>query len=405
MKFAYFMPKSFCRSSWFVRLAVNFTVILLFLGCIRQPYGEPILIENIVESEKIEVYIDPAFARAQEIVSGMDNRLLAAQVLISGIDGAGRLRPYMAELLTEIPTGGIMLFKYNLDTDNDSIRSLVTQTKAVILEESGIAPFMAVDHEGGSVIRFNREIVSLPSAAAYWEVFEKEGMNAALLKIARDSLKDALVINELGINMNFAPVAEHLTDDNRVFYSRRSYGPDPDFTARASLAFLQSMEKAGIICVVKHFPASAGTDPHYSKSVLNSKEDELDELVSPFAYLIKKGARAIMAAHTLIPAVDSEIASLSSVVMRNWLRGGLGFDGIIVSDDFIMAAAGNQKPETAAVLSLAAGSDMILVWPANLRKTHNAIITAVENESLSRDRLADAAVRIVYQKITMGLMD
>jgi beta-N-acetylhexosaminidase len=199
--------------------------------------------------------------------------------------------------------------------------------------------------------------------------------------------------------MNFAPVAEHLVDDNRSFLHSRSYGPDPVFTAYASAAFVRGMEQNGVLCVIKHFPGSAGPDPHYSLSVLDVDRAALDILASPFAALINDGARAIMAAHTLVPVLDSEIASLSSVVMQNWLRDELGFDGIIISDDFIMAAAGGLSPEEAAVRSVAAGADMILVWPAHLRRTHNAFISALENGQLSRERLIDAVERIIYEKL------
>jgi len=355
--------------------------------------------------DEIEVFVDPVYLRAEEIVSLMDDRLLAAQLLISGIDGRETLPSYVVNMLTEIPPGGIMLFRYNLNTDNDTIRDLLTRTKAVIRDESGITPFIAVDHEGGAVNRFMRGVASLPSASSYWEFFQSDGLDAALEKIESDSHRAALVINDLGINMNFAPVAEYLTDDNRSFLANRSYGHDPVFTARASYAFIRGMEKAGVLCVVKHFPGSAGDDPHYSKSTLNLKGGELDVLVSPFIYLIEKGTRAIMAAHTLTSALDSEIASLSPVVMRNWLRDGLGFNGIIISDDFIMAAAGSSSPEQAAVKSIAAGSDMILVWPANLEKTHSAIISALEDKSLSRERLINAVQRIIYEKLKLGLMD
>jgi len=106
----------------------------------------------------------------------------------------------------------------------------------------------------------------------------------------------------------------------------------------------------------------------------------------------------------LIPSIDSEIASLSSVVMTNWLRGELGFSGIIISDDFTMAAAGKLKPEEAAVRSVAAGSDMILVWPAHLKKTHEAFTAALESGNLSRERLLEAAQQVIYEKLRMGLI-
>ena len=376
---------------------------LVLSGCIKQQYVVSV-IKEIENAAVPEIYIDPVLSRAEEIVSMMSDRLLAAQVLISGVDGSGNISSSGAELLKEIPAGGIMLFRYNLNTDNESIRGFLSQITELIGSESGIIPFIAVDHEGGTVNRFRQGVASLPSAVSYWEL-SLDDEKAALEKIGSDSFNAGLEIKSLGFSMNFAPVAEHLTDDNRIFLARRSYGPDPDFTARAALAFVQGMEKAGIICVIKHFPGSAGQDPHYSKSILNLTGSELDTLASPFTYLIKYGARAIMAAHTLIPALDSEIASLSPVVMRNWLREGLGFNGIIISDDFIMAAAGGLNPEDAAVKSIAAGSDMILVWPADLRKTHAAIIKALENETLLKDRLKDAAVKIIYEKLKYGLMD
>ena len=352
-----------------------------------------------------EVVIDdPLRVRAQEIASSLDKRLLVSQVLISGIEGNDGMSVKMIDLFTAIPTGGIMLFRYNLNTDNDTIQAHLSQIKNLIRSKSNIPPFIAVDHEGGTVNRFRRGVATLLAASTYYGQIS-EGREKTLAAIKADSLKAGREIHDLGFTMNFAPVAEYLFDGNRVFLSRRSYGPDPFFTAQAAEAFILGMEQAGVLCVVKHFPASAGPDPHRSPSVLDMDRAALDNLVSPFAYVIKNGARAIMAAHTLAPAIDDKIASLSSVVMGNWLRGDLGFDGIIISDDFIMAAAGGTSPEEAAVLSIAAGSDMILVWPDNLPKTHQAIINALEDGRLPRGRLQDAAQRIIYEKLRMGLMD
>jgi beta-N-acetylhexosaminidase len=164
------------------------------------------------------------------------------------------------------------------------------------------------------------------------------------------------------------------------------------------------MEQAGVLCVVKHFPGSAGPDPHYSTSVISGDRAELDRLIFPFAHVFSNGARAVMAAHSYVPAMDDKIASLSPVVMGNWLRDELMFDGIIISDDFIMAAAGSASPEEAAILSIAAGADMVLVWPASLERTHAAFVSALEEGRLPRERAIDAVSRIIYEKIRLGLM-
>ncbi|MDR0320040.1 MAG: glycoside hydrolase family 3 protein [Treponema sp.] len=357
-----------------------------------------------VNNPEIAPIIDPISVRAKEIVSSMDNRLLAAQTLISAIDGSGGLTPNNREMFERIPTGGILLFRYNLNAGNDAIRAHLSQAAEVIRGDSGLPPFIAVDHEGGVVYRFRRGVAYLPSAASYWEIFQKEGKGAALSKIEEDCFRSAREINELGINLNFAPVAEYLTANNSGFLISRSYGPDPLFTAEASAAFVRGMERSGVLCVIKHFPGSAGPDPHYSLSVLDIDRAALNNLISPFSTLIKNGAGAIMIAHTTALSVDSKIASLSPIVMGDWLRGELGFEGIIISDDFSMAAAGGLSSEEAAVQSVAAGSDMIIVWTANVVRTHEALISALEDGRLSPDRLRDAAQRIIYQKIRMGVV-
>jgi beta-N-acetylhexosaminidase len=402
------LTSHFSHNRWFTNRWFELTLILCLIllpACIKRESN----INTPPINEEETIIIDHIKTRAAEIAASMDDNLLAAQVIISGIDGRGSLPDHIKELLTECPPGGVMLFRYNLDTDNNSISSLITETDSLILKEAGIPPFIAVDLEGGTVnrLRGNTQLPAagtLPAASSYWELYLSQGKQAALEKIEEDSRLAGAEISALGINMNFAPVAEHLHDDNLDFMLSRSYGPNLSFTGEAAAAFIRGMENSNILCVAKHFPGSAGADPHYSISVLNKDKTTLDNFVSPFSTLIKNGARAIMAAHTLVPEIDDKIASLSSIVMQNWLRDELGFDGIIISDDFIMEAAGDLKPEEVAVLSIAAGADMILVWPQALLQTHNAILTALEEGRLSRQRLQEAVTRIIYEKICLGLM-
>ena len=398
-------------------LCASILFLLIFPACAKRAGVNLVKIEvNEVENGEIAVIIDPFRVRADEIASSLDDRLLAAQVLVCGTDGRGRLPSSMKTLFAECPAGAVILFRYNLDTENDSIRAFVAETVSLIRDESGLPPFIAVDQEGGVVDRFRRGDATLPAAYSYWELFMAKGKDAALEKIEADSLRAGREINGLGINLNFAPVAEYLTTDNSAFLESRSYGPDPLFTAEAASVFVRGMEQAGVLCVIKHFPASAGPDPHFSSSSLNLDKPALDSLVYPFAALFKNGARAVMAAHTAVPAIDSEISSLSAAVMGNWLRGELGFDGIIISDDFSMAAArsasssagrtaGRQTPEEAAIRSIAAGADMVLVWPSDIRRAHRAFVSALEDGRLSRERLEEAASRVIYEKLKMGLIN
>jgi len=386
-----------------MRFIPVFTILLLLLfsACSvkKDKAAEPTAPEIITpDNEKI------ARERAALIASALDDGQLAAQVIITGIDGKGSLSRDMKILLSECPAGGIMLFRYNLNTDNSAIQNLIAESSALIMEGSPVSPFVVVDHEGGKVNRFLPGAADLPAAYSYWETAQSEGSASAIARILIDSFNAGIKLHELGINFNLAPVAEFLNDDNTIFLEGRSYGPDPDFTVDSARAFIAGMELAGVICAVKHFPGSAGADPHYFPGKLNGNKEALAELVFPFAALINDNkARAIMISHSAVPAWDAEkIASLSPAVMGEWLRQELGFKGLIISDDFSMGAAtaaGRTRPEDAAVQSLIAGADMVLVWPPDLRRTHRAIQAALADGRLSRQRLEEAAGRILYEKL------
>jgi len=386
-------------------------LLLLFSGCLGRNGTADSAVEAEPETPSPAPAYDAMKHRADDLAGGLDDRQLAAQVIISGIDGKGHLTRDMRILLAECPAGGIMLFRYNLDAENAAIRELLAEAIAEATteaESAAIPPFVAVDHEGGAVNRFRRGVAALPPAGSYGEMTQNRGRDSVIAHITSDSFAAGREINDLGITMNLAPVAEYLNDENRDFLDDRSYGTDPAFVAAAAAAFIEGMEQAGVLCVVKHFPGSAGADPHLYASVLKGDKAALAELAVPIASLIRGNqARAVMVSHSAVPAIDSKnIASLSPAVMDVWLRQELGFDGLIICDDFSMASAtGNLKPEMAAVRSLAAGADMVLVWPPDLRRTHRAILAALGDGGLSRERLREAAGRIIFEKIRMGLID
>jgi beta-N-acetylhexosaminidase len=359
--------------------------------------------------------------RAASIAASLDDGRLAAQVILSGVDGNRFLSGAMKDLFRAVPPGGIMLFRYNLDAEKAQVRNFLAECAGFVADVQrsgvpetggaktapGVPPFMAVDHEGGFVHRFGPGITRLP-AAAYWrEYAEKNGAGAALAALEEAAFKSGAEIRDLGITVNLAPVAEMLNAENRSFLGGRSFGEDPLFVEAAAAAFIRGMERAGIICTVKHFPGNTGIDPHESAQTLSGGVETLSEMVKPFSGLVKNyHVPAIMVSHALVPALDpNRIASLSPLVMGKWLREELGFNGIILSDDFFMgAAAQGGRPEDAAAVSLAAGADMVMAWPLNLTRVHRAILAALEDGRLSREKLRESAARIIAEKIRAGIL-
>jgi beta-N-acetylhexosaminidase len=369
--------------------------------------SEPMSIPAASTSSSLQnesVYIEELRKRAADIVAGMDDKALTGQVIISGLDGRWSLGETMRRLLTENPPGAIMLFSYNLDTDKETVRSLLTECSGVVAE-AGIVPFIAVDHEGGEVHRFGPYVRKLPSAASFKFRAMAVGREQALEEVEYQAFLSGAEIHGLGITMNFAPVAEVLNGENAGFLGSRSFGTDGDFVEKAAGAFIRGMGRAGVVCVAKHFPGDASVDPHKGKPVLDADAQTIDMMVKPFGGLVREvNPPAIMVSHVVVSAWDKERnASLSRVAILR-LRG-LGFEGIAIADDFSMDAVSGISAETAAVRALNAGIDMVMAWPRNIAAMRRAIERALKSGVIKRERLVEAVTRIVVQKIKNGMIE
>jgi len=344
---------------------------------------------------------------ALRIAMSLDDSSLAAQALLTGIEGKAALSPAMRGLLERIPAGGIMLFGYNLDSSREDVKKLLSETAGLVSAKNHIPPFMAVDHEGGLVHRFGDDVERLPSAYSFWELAQSEGIPEARARADAHYRRSAREIRELGITMVLGPMAETLDNENRIFLDTRSYGPSPNFVEMMASAYIRDMDAAGIASVVKHFPGNTATDPHSGVSVISAGKGALDEMVKPFADVIRNLApQAVMISHVIVTALDPRRnASLSRMVIQDWLRGELGFDGIVVADDFSMGAVRAPSPQAAAVEALNAGVDMVMVWPKDLSATHAAILGALSDGRVSRERLVEAAARVIAGKLRYGLID
>jgi beta-N-acetylhexosaminidase len=351
--------------------------------------------------------------RAKEIAASMDDSSLAGQVLLTGLDGNGTLPEAMAALLRDISPGGVMLFRMNLAMDKGSVaaflKTLSDLASVSVADTAIIPPFLAVDHEGGVVHRFAAGVERLPPPLSYWDLAQKNGREAALRKIEEDAARSGAEIRGLGISLNLAPVTEILTGENDAFLGDRSYGPDAAFVADASAAFVRGMAAAGLPCVAKHFPGNSAADPHSAVSVLTGDREALDKSVLPMALLIAGDLPAgVMVSHAVASAWDAGVnASRSRPVVSVWLRQNLGFSGMVLGDDFSMGAvsAAGLTEEDAAIEALNAGVDMVMAWPRSLGRLRRAILGALGEGRLARERLEEAAARILCEKLRWGLME
>jgi beta-N-acetylhexosaminidase len=342
--------------------------------------------------------------QAALLAGSMRKKTLCAQVLLTAVDGREAASERTLRLLTDVPAGGIILYAYNVSSNPEKARIFIEELCRCI---SGVSlpPFVAADQEGGSVQRI-RGKAALPPPLSYWErlsTLPETASGTILAAVEQNAAGSGRELRRIGVTLNLAPVAEVLTAENQPFLKNRSYGPDAAFTVNAAAAFIRGMESAGVATNLKHFPGNSAVDPHRSKAVLNISGAELEKLAAPFGELIlREIPAAVMVSHVIVPAWDSKPCSLSPAAVRH-LRE-MGFTGIVMADDFTMAAAGSPA-EVCAVEALAAGVDMIITWPGNLQKIHQMILSAIESGKLSEKRVREAAERVIYQKLRYGLIE
>ncbi|MER6940935.1 glycoside hydrolase family 3 N-terminal domain-containing protein, partial [Nocardioides sp. NPDC000441] len=313
---------------------------------------------------------------------------LALRVQVSAFAGP-TLPPGYAELLRE-GLGGICLFGPNTEAGEDSVRSLAAEIRAASAE-GGWAPVITIDEEGGDVTRLEALTGSSVLGAAALGAADdlaltEETGRAVGLRLAR-----------AGINLNLAPVADVNSNPDNPVIATRSFSHDAGVAAKHVAAWVKGLESTGVAACVKHFPGhgDTGQDSHVALPVLDAPLDTLRsrELV-PFLAAAEAGAASVMTSHIVVPALDPELPGTLSAPVLGLLRE-LGYDGPIVSDALDMAGASASRGiPAAAVLSLKAGADLLLLGPDKptslVHETTAAIVAAVESGELPLERLQDA---------------
>ncbi|MFC5718735.1 glycoside hydrolase family 3 protein [Streptomyces gamaensis] len=262
---------------------------------------------------------------------------------------------------------------------------------------------VAIDEEGGDVTRLEvRQGSSFPGNLALGTVDDPELTRAVAHELGRR-------LAECGVNLNWAPSADVNSNPDNPVIGVRSFGADPHLVARHTAAYVRGLQAAGVAACTKHFPGHGDTavDSHHDLPRIDADPQLLSarELV-PFQAAVEAGTKAVMSAHILLPALDAaRPATLSPAVLGGLLRGprergGLGYQGLIVTDAVEMRAiAAGYGLERGTVLALAAGADAVCVGGGladeeTVLRLRDALVAAVRAGELPEERLADAAGRV-----------
>jgi len=321
---------------------------------------------------------------------------------IAGPDLDGPTR----DLLDEVSAGGVCLFARNIRGPGQT-RELLDRLRQYL----PATPLLSVDQEGGLVDRLRRIMTPMPAA--------NKMRNAADAAMLAKMTGEALSL--LGFNMDFAPVVDVIDDDRSRFSNglfSRTFGKNKEEVIALAGSFLDTLQANGVTGCLKHFPGlgASQVDSHEQLPVVDIDEAELrDTDLSPYRELLASSSvQAVMVAHAAFPTHPLQErdqngkllpSSLSYNFVTELLRGELGFDGIVITDDLEMGAiVKNYGIGEACKMALDAGVDMLAICadPDAVREGCRAVLSAVKSGEIPQERVDESLERIARLKTTLS---
>ncbi len=325
--------------------------------------------------------------------------IVTPEALVEGVSQVTQAGDMTREGVTAHPVGGIVYFAQNL-LDPEQTTTMLANVKQFYADAGNVAPFIAVDEEGGTVVR-----VADNEAFGAQDVGDASALGSAgdteAAKRAAEQIADYLM--PLGFNLDFAPVADVVDPLRSDTMGLRSFSSDAAVAADMVRAEVEGFRDKKMLCCAKHFPGigAAAGDSHEGAITIEATNEELEAVdLVPFRAAIESGVPMIMVGHVSLPNIvgDSTPAPLSSAVVQGMLRDSLGYTGIIVTDSLSMGAITDYyAPAEAAVAALKAGCDIPLM-PERLDEAYQGVLSAVQVGELTEERLDESLTRILTAK-------
>ncbi|PXV86899.1 beta-N-acetylhexosaminidase [Lachnotalea glycerini] len=305
--------------------------------------------------------------------------------------------------LKNYPVGGLVYFSPNIETP-EQLKAMTENTQKYAKEIEGMPLFLSIDEEGGTIARIgnntNFQVKRFSDMASIGATNELEKAYEV-----GDTIGGYL--KQYGLNLDFAPDADVLTNPDNTVIENRSFGSDGNAVAKMDLEVAKGLDNHQVLSCFKHFPGHGATqgDTHEGFTYTNKTLDELKESeLVPFQAAIDNDIPFIMISHISVPNVigDNTPSSLSKVMITDILRGEMGYQGIIITDSMSMGAIVNNYGSTDAVIqSIQAGADLILM-PKDFKAAYQGVLDAVNDKTISEQRINESLERILRVKLEMS---
>lgn len=363
-----------------------------------QKEEEPVVIEApettpepVEEKSYLDEIVDSCIAEMplEDKVKGL---FIITPEALTGTDVVVRAGDTTKEKISEHAVGGLIYFKQNMK-DSAQLTEMLSNT----VSYSKYPMFLAVDEEGGSVSR-----VAEAKLADNVGTMKEIGATQDTAKAQEAGATIGNYLTGFGFNLNFAPVADVAMEGNETI-GDRSFGNNAGEVATMVAASVDGMQSSGMNVCVKHFPGLASSEEDTHDGMASTEKTLEDFETTDFLAFqagIDAGTEFVMVSHLSVPNItgDNTPSSLSEKMITEVLRGQLGFEGIVITDAMNMAAITDYYgSDEAAVKALQAGADMILM-PEDFEAAYNGIIEAVNNGTLSEERINESLRRVYRVK-------
>ncbi len=360
------------------------------------------------EEQNATIQSESKEEQIQKKLSSMTVEEKAAQLFIvtpealTGYSSVTQAGEATKTALQEYPVGGLIFFEGNIISEQQ-VAKMIKKQQEFSQERIGLPLFTAVDEEGGKVTRIaDNENFDVPSFPNISEIGSGQKTNWAY------ELGDSIgtYLSRMGFNLDFAPVADVLSNPENTVVKQRSYGSDAQKVSQMVQENLKGLQQHQVFGCIKHFPGHGATqgDTHDGYAYTDKTWEELaDNDIIPFEDSIAWGVEFVMVGHISLPEVtgDDVPASLSPFVIGNLLRTKLGYEGIVLTDALNMGAVTDQYTSAqAAVKAILAGNDMILM-PLDFKSAYAGILTAIQDGTISQERLDESLARILRVKLSL----